>query len=560
MVTHLPPAASYPPNLAWDAPLNLGPLTTLLDDATARYPTRTAVAFMGVTLTYTQVTTRVEALAHTLTSLGLGKGDTIALCLPNCPTAVVAYYAILRIGAVVVNTNPLYTATELGDILHDSAAKAIITTNLKVSLPKLLPHVGHGALQHLVLVDFTTELPWHLGLLFRLFKRSQLATVPHHSNIHRYNPSASSTPSTNTQSHTSSIKDLAVLQYTGGTTGTPKAAMLTHGALMANVRQIQLWLGDTPPEGDRTLAILPLFHCFAMTAGMNLTFANGGTLHLLPQFNLAHVLKTLDKQRITLLPGVPTLFNAILNASKLNPAGFSHLRYGISGGAPLPPEVKDKFEALTNSRLMEGYGLTEASPVVCCNPRHKRGKNSSAGLPIPGTHVGIFNPETLQPLPLSEVGEVWVSGPQLMQGYLNNPTATQACMMQHKGLTWLRSGDLGFLDDEGYLHLTDRLKDIILVNGYNVYPRVIEDCLYTHPNVAEAMVIGLPDPQRGETPHAYVVLKTDAKATEDDLMLFCRKHLNPLERPVQVVLRQSLPKTQVGKLSKKDLKAEVLGQ
>lgn len=549
--------ASYPPHVRWDyAPLNRA-LGSLLDAAVGRYPTRIAIDFLGRKLLYQQVHDEVRSLSSTLQKLGIRKGDRVALCLPNCPAAVVAFFAVVKIGGVVVNTNPLYTEAELGNILEDSGAKVVITTNLSVSFGKLVGHVGQRALQHMVVVDFARQLPWHMGLFFRIFKYNQLAKVPsqpsitwyHHVGCSQKKPlSVALNPTT----------DLAVIQYTGGTTGTPKGAMLSHAALVNNVEQIRLWLGDTPPEGDRVLAVLPLFHCFAMTVCMNLTFANGGQIHLLPQFNLQQVLRVMHKQRITLLPGVPTLFNAIVNAPKLKAAWFASLRYGISGGAPLPPEVKESFEALTKSRLMEGYGLTEASPVVCCNPRHKPSKTGSAGLALPNTRVSIRNPDNLKakPLPEGEAGEVWVQGPQLMKGYWNNPQATSDCMV--KG--WLRTGDVGFIDTEGYLHLTDRMKDIILVNGYNVYPRVIEDCLYNHPDVAEAMVIGLPDPKRGEAPHAYVVLKDGANVTADVLLSFARQHLNPMERPVAVVLRQQLPKTQVGKLSKKDLRAEVIGK
>lgn len=552
-----PYAASYPPHLAWDYVPLMEPLGSVLDRAVARYPERVAVNFLGRTLTFFQISREVQNLAAALQSRGVGKGDRVALCLPNCPAAVVAYYAIVNIGAVVVNTNPLYTEAELKTILDDSGAKVIVTTNLAVSFGKLVGHVGKGGVRHMVVVDFTRQLPWYMGLFFKVFKNSQVAVVPRHGQLSWYHQVVG----VGVEPRAVAIKpaeDLAVIQYTGGTTGTPKGAMLSHQALRNNVEQIRLWLGDTPPEGDRVLAVLPLFHCFAMTVCMNLTFANGGQIHLLPQFNLQQVLRVMHKQRITLLPGVPTLFNAMVQAPKLKAAWFKSLRYGISGGAPLPPDVKEAFESLTGSRLMEGYGLTEASPVVCCNPRHKASKTGSAGLALPGTHVSIRNPDNLKAKPLAEgeVGEVWVQGPQVMQGYWNNPDATAACMV--KG--WLRTGDLGFVDAEGYVHLTDRIKDIILVNGYNVYPRVIEDCLHAHPDVAEVMVIGLPDAKKGEAPHAYVVLKDGANVTADGLLSFARQHLNPMERPVAVVLRQQLPKTQVGKLSKKDLRAEVLGK
>ncbi|MCP5405734.1 MAG: long-chain fatty acid--CoA ligase [Pseudomonadaceae bacterium] len=542
--------AHYPPDVGADLPADIAVLPALWAEAVAAKPAAHFLHFMGSRFSYAEVDAQMRTLMATLTAHGVTRGSRVGLCLPNCPLAVAAYYATLRLGAVVVNMNPLYTQDELAHLLHDSTPAVVVTVNLSVMLPKLAALQQMGLVPTLLVGDFTCHLPLHLRWGMRLFRRSQLAAIPVADGIVPL-PVTTVTPVAET---TVNPTDLAVLQYTGGTTGIPKAAMLSHGALAANVRQIQLWLGPPPPQGDTFLAILPLFHCFAMTAAMNLAIANKAAIVLLPQFNIHHVLKALARG-VTLLPAVPTLINALVTSPHSRPHHFAHLRYAILGGAPLAPELERRFTALSSSKLVEGYGLSEASPVVTCNPRHRANRHGSAGLPLPSTRVRIVGKNGKEAKP-GAVGEVQVQGPQLMDGYWNNPAATKT-VFKHG---WLATGDLGFMDAEGYLHLTDRSKDIILVNGYNVYPRIIEDALTTHPAVAEVMVIGIPDAKKGEVPHAFVVLKHGATATAEQLLAYARAKLNPLERPTRVVLRQSLPKTLVGKLSKKDLRAEVLGQ
>ncbi len=541
----------YPPDVVWNMPMPTGPLYQLLDDAASRHPTRTAITFLGRHISYMTVHAAANRLAAQLRERGLKAGDRIGLCLPNCPLSVIAYFAVLKMGGVVVNMNPLYTAPEMAAQVADSDAMAVITVNLHVTLDKLVPLVRQKALKHLFVADFATMMPWGTGLLFRLFKRSNIAAIPDIAGVD--NLDALPTPAPSFKPAAMKAGHLALLQYTGGTTGTPKAAMLTHGALSANTRQVQVWLGDIPPEGDTFLVILPLFHCFAMTAGMNLAIANAARMVLIPQLNLKDLLKTIRHEKPTIVPGVPTLFNAIANAAGVTSEHFGSIRYCISGGAPLPTEVKERFEKLTGARIMEGYGLTEASPVAACNPRHITSKEGSVGLPLPQTEIAIFNPDKpTKPLPVGETGEIWVKGPQLMDGYWNKPADTNAVLI--KG--WLRTGDVGHIAPDGYVYITDRLKDMIISNGYKVYPRVVEDALYRHPSVMEAVVIGIPHAKRGEAPKAFVKLKDGADVTADALIAFISKHLNPLERPVEVEFRQQLPKTLVGKLSKKELVAE----
>lgn len=544
------PRHSYPPDLRAEKPLKPVALTKLLPNAAAKHPNRIALEFMGTSHTYAQLEEHTRRLAAGLQKLGVRPGTKVGLCLPNCPPAVAAYHAVLRVGGVVVNLNPLYTASEIDALLADSGAGIVITTNLSVMAPKLVPHVGKK-LRKLVVVDFPGWLPWHLGTLFRIFKHREITRIRYNENILRYEQLAA----TEGAPRPVPVKpsQLAVLQYTGGTTGTPKAAMLSHGALAANVEQIRLWLGATPPEGDAHLALLPLFHCFAMTACMNLALANASRILLLPKLDMKLLLKTIRNGKPTLLPGVPTLFAALANNPEVKPHWFASVRYGISGGAPLPPAVKKQFEKLAGCRLMEGYGLSEASPVVACNPRHGAGRPGSAGLPLPGTVIqvrDIDNPQRI--LKTGQTGELWIKGPQLMMAYHNRKKETADTLV--KG--WLRTGDLGHVGEDGYVYITDRLKEMVIVHGYKVYPRHVEDVFYRHPAVAAVAVVGLPHPVKGEAPKAYIQLKDGANATGEQLMAFARQHLSPHERPFEVELRSTLPRTQVGKLSKKDLLAE----
>lgn len=549
-------AGAYPPGVALALETPAGSVPGLLAASAKEHPSRTALNFLGCTTTYAETWGQVKRLAAALQKLGVVKGTRIGLCMPNCPMAVISYYAVLLAGGVVVNLNPLYTEEELAAQITDSAATHVITPNLAVVFPKLANLRAEGKFEHLLVTDFPSAMPWYARLYFKIFRSAELATVPLAENIHRIEDMLAVAPS-----HPKAVKvqasDLAVLQYTGGTTGTPKAAMLSHGALLANTEQIRLWLGEVPPEGDVYLAVLPLFHCFAMTVCMNLPIANASLIVLIPQFNLKRVLATLKSTKATIVPGVPSLFAAFANSSLAQPKHFTSIRYGVSGGGPLPLDVRERFEQKAQCRLMEGYGLTEASPVATCNPRHLPNRAGSAGIPLPGTSIAIHHPKTGKPVSLGETGELWVKGPQLMDGYLNRPKENKATLV--KG--WLRTGDLGHITEDGYLILTDRLKDMIIVNGFKVYPRQVEEVLYRHPAIAEAVVIGIPDKRKGEVAKAFVVLKDgNNEVTSEGLAAYAKQHLSPYQTPAEIEIRTSLPKTLVGKLSKKELRAEELAK
>jgi long-chain acyl-CoA synthetase len=348
-------------------------------------------------------------------------------------------------------------------------------------------------------------------------------------------------------------RDIAVLQYTGGTTGLPKGAALTHFNLVANALQCLRWFPDSVPGEERVLAVLPFFHVFAMTVALNLSIAVGAEIILMPQPDIKALLATIRRKRPTTMPGVPTLFTALFTQAQGKAIDFTSIKSCISGGAPLPAEVKAKFEALARCTVVEGYGLSETSPVVCCNPLRGVNKTGSVGVPVPGTIVEILSlDDPTQTLPQGERGEIAVKGPQVMQGYWHNPDATAKVMSGGR----LRTGDVGYLDPDGYLFIVDRIKDIIIASGYKVYPRNVEEAIYRHPKVAECIVLGVKDPYRGETVKAYVALAAGETMTADELLAFLKDKLSPIEMPKLVEFRASLPKTLIGKPSKKALLEE----
>jgi long-chain acyl-CoA synthetase len=527
-------------------------LPDLLEDAVARFPDRPATDFFGSKLTYGELGDLVARAARGFQMLGVRRGTRVGICLPNTPYYVICYFAILKAGGVVVNFNPLYVERELESQIADSGSTIMVTLDVTRIYPKVASAFDRTCLERIVVCSMRDILPFPKGVLFALFKSSELAKIPddlRHVTFARL--TADPTPPKPVDSN--SATDLAVLQYTGGTTGTPKGAMLTHANLVANVRQIVSRIPNLSPGHERALLILPLFHVFAMTSGMNCCIATGAEIVLLPRFDVAEVLATIQKVKPTMFPGVPTVYTALNTAASQGKHDLSSIRICISGGAPLPVEVRARFEQLTGCKLVEGYGLTEASPVVACNPFDGEIKAASVGTILDETIVEIRsldNPAKL--LPVGEKGEVCIRGPQVMAGYWNRPAETEAAFLDGA----LRTGDVGYLDADGYLFLVDRIKDLILCSGYNVYPRVIEEALYQHAAVADAVVIAIADAYRGQAPKAFVALRPGAAATGEELLKFLKDYLSPIEMPKLVEIRASLPKTAVGKLDRKVLVQE----
>ena len=531
-------------------------LVDMFENTARTYPERPLIDFLGRRYSYAEVVDGAARVATGLARMGYGPGDRIGLFLPNVPHYLAAYYGVLKLGATVVNFSPLYTAGELAHQVEDSGTRLLFTLSASALLPTALKVLDQSGLERLVVGSVAGALPATKSLFYRLFRGKEVTKRPDDARI-----TAFSALIANDGAHDFPAIDpatqIALIQYTGGTTGTPKGAMLSHQNLSANARQVEA-MDPHPGEDDRIIGVLPLFHVFANTCVMNRTVANGGMIVLLPRFDGAQVLAAIERTRATALPGVPTMYQALLDHPKLASADLSSLKYCISGGAPLPAEVKAKFEAATGARVIEGYGLSESSGVVSCNPYEGEGKLGTIGQPIPATEVRLADKEDAsRPAPDGQPGEILVRGPQIMKGYWNRPDADAKVFVPDEGGAWLRTGDVGAIDADGFIHVVDRLKDMIAVSGFKVFPSQIEAVLYRHPAVKEALVIGVPDTYRGEQPRAYVTLNDGATAIGDEIKAWLNPQLGHHERVDQVVVRLALPKTLVGKLSRKELVAEV---
>lgn len=546
----------YDKGLLWHAKLESYPVYEMLARTVKNYPEAPAFDFLGARLTWQQIDEKVSRFAKALQKGGLQKGDRVGLCLPNTPYYLVCYFAILKAGGIVVNLNPLYASQELAHLIEDSGIKKLITLDLSLIYDKIYPMLAGTCLEHIIVCSFVQALPPLKRLLFSVFKAGEIASISYERRVSDFETMLGSAQEHLWQDpQIDPDKDVAVLQYTGGTTGLPKGAMLTHANVVMNAQQCRLWFADIRPAEHKMLAVLPFFHVFAMTVIMNLSVLCGLEIIALPRFDLRDTLKTIDKKKPHLFPAVPAIYSAINQAPYVTKYNLSSLLYCIAGGAPLPVQVKQAFEEKTGCTLIEGYGLSESSPVVCANPMKGESISGSIGLPLPGTVVEIIDPDAPEkgPLPTGEKGELCVRGPQVMQGYWNKPQATQATLKDGR----LHTGDIATIDERGYVYIVDRLKDMIITNGYNVYPRNIEEAIYKHPAVEECIVAGLPDSQRGEIVKAWVKLKEGRALDAQDLKAFLSEHLSPMEIPRRYEFRaEPLPKTLIGKLSRKDVLAQ----
>jgi len=523
-------------------------LTSLIDNAVSRWPERSAIDYFGRCWTYGELGTLVDRAARGLQDRGFAQGDRFGLCLGNSPYHVVLYFAVLKLGGIVVNINPLYTESELEQLVKDAGIKMIAVPEVRFVHEKVENLAAKGLFEKVVICHMRDILPWLRNAGFRLLRRKD------HIRITRPDLHIAVSDLVNNAGGPAPVTidpdDVAVLQYTGGTTGIPKGAMLTHASLSANCAQMLAHFGGMVEEQQRTLGVLPMFHVFALTSVLNFAIEMGGELVLLPRFEMKQVLATIKRKPPTQVYGVPTIWSAFNALTKGKMPDLTTVQCCISGGAPLPLEVRQEFEARSNTRMVEGYGLSEASPIITCNPLFGRVKDNSAGPRFPGTTLEIRDPENPEHLcGVGERGEVMARGPQLMKGYWNNPEATDKTF--YKGA--LRTADIGYVDEDGYLFLVDRIKDLILCSGYNVYPRVIEDAVYQHPDVLEAVAIGIPDKYRGQAPKLFIAAREGSGLTPEKLEEFLATRLNKIEMPDEFEFRDSLPKTMIGKLSKKDL-------
>lgn len=532
-------------------------MTEMFAASVARYGNRVLADFLGRNFTYRAIKDEARRFAAGLQTLGFGKGDRVGLYLPNVPTYLAAYFGAMMIGATVVNFSPLYTAAELEAQVSDSGTRLLVTLDVPSLLPTAAQVLQESNLEWLVVARLAPLMPFWQSLGLRLFRRRDIAPIPPAPNILEWSGMLCDREIDAVQ--IDPLADLALLQYTGGTTGTPKGAMLTHQNLTANARQIEA-IDPHAHARDVIVGVLPFFHVFANATVLNRTVYDGGTIAMLPRFHAGQTLSTLQRVKATAMPGVPTMYRAMLDHPAMARTDFSSLFTCISGGAPLPGPVKTRFEKASGAKLVEGYGLTETSGVVSTNPFDGPELPGSIGHPLPGTDLRLLDKDDpAQDAPPGEPGELAVSGPQVMLGYWNRPDAAAQAFVERDGKRWLRTGDIATIDEDGYVRIVDRSKDMIAVGGFKVFPSQVEEVLLGHPAVSEAMVIGVPDAYHGEVPRAYVVTDPANKASAGEIADWLNGRLGKHERVDQVVLRASLPKTMVGKLDRRTLKAEVLG-
>ncbi|HEY6336223.1 MAG TPA: long-chain fatty acid--CoA ligase [Alphaproteobacteria bacterium] len=543
---------AYPPGVPPTVDVHERPLSALLDDSVATYPDNPALEFLGKTYSYRELGRLVDRAAAGFQALGVRPGVKVGLFLPNCPYFVVCYYAVLKAGGTIVNYNPLYAPREVIHQIDDSETEIMVTLDLKVVYDKVALALDQSSLKRAVVGRMAGILPFPKNMLFPLLRRGELAHIPQNDR-HVFFDQLVSNDGKPRAVAISPRRDIAVLQYTGGTTGAPKGASLTHYNLWANVSQNAAWFPEVERGKERALCVLPLFHVFAMTAVMNVPLYLGGLIILLPRFDLVQVLQTIDRKRPTIFHGVPTIYTAINNHSDLARYDLSSIKVCVSGGAALPLEVKRHFESLTGCSLVEGYGLSETSPTVCCNPVHGVVKPGSIGLPQPSTDVQVTSiDEPRHPLPAREQGELWVRGPQVMAGYWHHEEETKHSITDG----WFHTGDVGYMDEEGFFYIVDRLKEVIVAGGYKIYPRNVEEAIYMNPAVAEAAVVGVPDEYRGQTVKAYIVRQKGAVLDERALHDFLKDKISPIEMPKIFEFRNELPKSAIGKILKRALVEE----
>ncbi len=530
-------------------------LGDILAETARKFPDTAALLFYGKKIAYRELDRLAGRFGRALQQLGVKKGDRVALMLPNIPQMVIAYYGTLRSGAVAVATNPLYHDHELEVQLKDSGATTLVAVDM--FYPVISRVWKKTAVRNIILCGIKDYLPFPLNLLYPLKARweKQWVSVRREPPIHDF-VTLIKNADDGPVSADVQPGDTAILQYTGGTTGIPKGAVLTHRNLVVNAVQCRTWLTVRNEGEERILSVIPFFHVFGMTTAMNLGVLIGAELILLPKFHTKEVLATIAKYRPTIFPGIQAMYQAIGHFPTIERYDLTSIKAAISGAGPLMREVQERFEHLTRSRIVEGYGLSEASPVTHANPIFGRRKSGTIGLPWPDMDARIVDLETGErELPVGEAGELVVRGPQVMQGYWNKPDETARALRNG----WLHTGDIAKRDDEGYFTIVDRIKDMIKTVGENVYPREIEEVLFTHPKVKDAVVIGLPHEEfLGEKIKAFVVLKDGMAATPEEIINFCRQELSKFKVPREVEFRPELPKTLVGKVLRRVLRDEEL--
>jgi long-chain acyl-CoA synthetase len=544
---------SYPPGVPEHVDVPAGNLARLLADAARDFPSAPALHFQGRTVSYAQLAEQAWRFAGALAGLGVGKGTKVGLILPNCPQAVIAFFGALRLGAVVVQNNPLYTERELGHQLGDAGVEVVVCLDLAYERVKAVREAT--AIREVIVTSVLDELPAVKRVIAPYTKKGKAAAqaIGRDEPVRRWRDLVATATTRADEAEVDPESDLALLQYTGGTTGLSKGVMLSHANLRSNVEQVRAWFPDADPGREVMMAVLPFFHVYGLTVCLLFGVRIGAALVLMPRFDLEQVLAAVDRHRPTLFPGVPTMYVAINNAVAKGGHDLSSVKACLSGAAPLPLEVAERFERYSGGRLVEGYGLSECSPVALANPIYGKRKAGTIGMPLPDTRARVVDStDPDRTVPTGEAGELAINGPQVMRGYWNRPE--ESAQVLREG--WLLTGDMAVMDEEGYFQIVDRKKDLIIAGGYNVYPREVEEVLYEHPKILEVCVAGVPDSYRGEMVKAFVVLRPGEEATTDEIRGFAKERLAAYKVPRAVEFREELPKTLIGKVLRRALVEE----
>ncbi len=538
----VPGTLSYPDN----------PIDHFLRESARSFPDRPALIFEGARISYRSLDAQVDGCAAGLHKLGVRKGDRVALLLPNCPPAVISFYAIFRLGAIAVPINPLYQEREIAKQIEDAGARVLITLDLFSARAQAVMGRSPGSI--CVVGAVSDYLPALKKMVYPLLKpkeggaarreRSCETVVFRDLMLQRSPPATEIAPG-----------DIAILQYTGGTTGISKGAELTHGNIVSNTAQMAAWYYIIRRGREVFLTVLPLFHTYGIAVCMNLSIATAGSMVLIPRFAPRDVLKAIKEYGVTFFPGIPGIYAALNNYRDIEKWDISSVRYCVSGSAPLPVQVLKDFERRTGGIILEGYGLTEASPVTHSNPVHRERKAGSIGLPLADTDCKIVDlTDGSREVEVGEAGELCIRGPQVMKGYWRNPDETARALRDG----WLHTGDIARMDTEGYFYIVERKKDMIISEGFNVYPNEIDEVVLMHPLVADAGAVGVPDSLRGEKVVLFVVLKEGMQASQDELLAYCREHLAKYKVPKKIIFKSELPKTAVGKVLRRTLRDEAM--
>jgi long-chain acyl-CoA synthetase len=527
-------------------------LARLLVDSAQKFPDRPALYFLGKTLRYHEVLEASYRFANALKQLGVNPGDRVSIMLPNCPSAIIAYFGTLMMGGIVVMTNPLYVERELVHQLSDSGATVIVTLDLLFD--RVQKAKGKTPIRHIIVTSIKDYLPFPKNVLYpiKMKKDGAKLDVTYNEGVYAFKKLLRAASGAPVCVDVNADVDIALLQYTGGTTGIPKGVMLTHANLIANTYQTSNWCYRIRIGEERFLGAIPCFHVFGLTVLLNQSMLRVGMLILVPKFDIDMILDTINLLKPTIFPGAPTMYIALINHKRVKEVDISSINVCVSGSSPLPLEVQERFETLTGGKLIEGYGLTEASPVTHANPIWGYRKIGSVGVPLPDTDAKVVDVNSGEEVPFGEIGEILIKGPQVMKGYWQREHETALTIRDG----WLYTGDMGRIDEEGFFSIVDRRKDLIIAGGFNIYPREIEEVLFEHPAIQEATIVGVPDEYRGETVKAFVVLKSGMSLTEKELELWCRERLAAFKVPRKVEFRQSLPKTMIGKVLRRQLLEE----